>query len=208
MSNNTLEPKELAQVFAKINSIGHEMIEILLTQAKEAAESGETNWLVQVGGDARDIEDCMVRLESIRKRMHEILTETLGFADQTEASPEDIKSMKGLMADLDGPVTKRLRRIRTQITQGEINQNLLTLTSARKRGHIRLGETFKIKLPDGQDFETELVQPGNKLRERGLIGGFYRQQVIKTGDYVLMEETEPGVWTLTKETPPSPIPPI
>lgn len=207
--SNTLEPRELAQATAKLASIGEEMRRILLFQAKEAAESDNTIWLVQVSGDAKEVEECVAKLESIGKTLHEILTNTLGFEDEKEESPEEKERSARLFADLfPDPPAKRLRRIRSEITQGEINQNLLTLTSARKRGHIRIGEHFKIRMPDGQEFETELVHPGNRLRERGWIREFYRQQGIKPGDFVVLEEIEPGIWKLNKDTSPATPAPI
>lgn len=198
--SNTLQPQELGQAVAKLVSISEDMCELLLSQARDAAESGETGWLVQVGGDAKEVEDCIYRLKVIEKTLLGILTNTLGFQDEEEISPKEQDRIVRLIADLDsGAPEKRLRRIRSEISQGEINQNLLTLTAARKRGHIRMGEHFKIRLPDGQEFETELVNPGNRLRERGWIREFYRQQQIKAGDFVVLEEIEPSLWTLSRE---------
>ena len=202
--SNTLEPKELAQSVAKLVSISEDMRGHLLTKARDALEEGETNWLVHVSSEARDIEDCIVKLRVIGEQLQEILTSTLGFEDGYAGGFEHLDAaVKGSSTEA---ASKRLRRIHTSITQGEINQNLLTLTNARKRGLIRLGERFRIRLPDGQDFETELVQPGNKLRERGRIREFYLNQGIKPGDYVVLEETEPGAWTINKDKSPGALP--
>lgn len=208
MGTNTLEPKELTQAVSKLVSIGEDMRGHLLTKARDALDGGETNWLAHVSSEARDVEDCIAKLRSIGERLHDILTSTLGFEDGY------LDRLEGLGAAVDAamkdtaakPRNAPPRRIRTSITQGEINQNLLTLTDARKRGLIRMGEQFRIRLPDGQEFETELVQPGNKLRERGRIREFYEQQRIKPGDHVILEEVSPGTWTLTKGQPLSPQP--
>lgn len=52
--------------------------------------------------------------------------------------------------------------------------------------------------PSGDVFETELLQNGNKLRERGSIGRFYREASVSEGDYVVLTETSPGNWALEK----------
>lgn len=207
-SNLPLTPNNLTQALCQLESYANDIRELLLFQARDAAESGETGWLVQVSGDAKAVEECVSKLEIIGRSLHEILTNTLGFEDEKGMTPVEQKhwaeKMEVLNDDASAPHPKRLRRIRTEITQGEINQNLLTLTAARKRGYIRIGEQFKIRLPDGQEFETVLLGAGNKLRERGRIRDFYRQQNIKAGDVVLLEEIDPGVWTLTKAIPTSP----
>lgn len=205
---NTLEPKELTQSIGKLVSIAEDMRGHLLTKARDAIDENETNWLAHVSSEARDVEDCIAKLRSIGERLHDILTSTLGFEDGY------LDRLEGFGAAVDvamkdttaKPRSAPPRRIRTSITQGEINQNLLTLTDARKRGLIGMGEQFRIRLPDGQEFETELAQPGNKLRERGRIREFYEQQKIKPGDHVILEEVSSGTWTLTKGQPPSPQP--
>ena len=198
---NTLEPKELTESIGKLVSIAEDMRGHLLTKARDAINESETNWLAHVSSEARDVEDCIAKLRSIGERLQEILTSTLGFEDGYLDKLESMNAkIDATLQDASTAKTiKRARKIRTPVTQGEINQNLLTLTDARKRGLIRIGEPLKIRLPDGQQFETELVHPGNKLRERGRIGEFYRQNKIKPGDHILLEETEPGVWTLSKE---------
>lgn len=202
MSNNTVEPKELTLAVTKLVSIGEDMRGHLLTKARDALDGGETNWLVHVSSEAREVEDYLVKLRATGERLREILTSTLGFEDgYLDGSGGLDAAMRAASAE---KTSKRLRKIRTSVTQGEINQNLLTLTDARKRGLIRTGEQFRIRLADGRQFETELVYPGSKLRERGRIGEFYRQYKIKPGDHILLEETEPGVWTLAKEPAAAP----
>lgn len=198
---NTLEPKELLQSIGKLVSIAEDIRGHLLTKARDALDENETTWLAHVSSEARDVEDCITKLQSIGARLNDILTSTLGFEDGYLEKPKGVDpAMFDLLENHAAAKTgRRLRKIRTPVTQGEINQSLLTLTDARKRGLIRIGELFKIRLPDGQQFETELVHPGNKLRERGRIGEFYRQYSIKPGDYILLEEIEAGLWALTKE---------
>lgn len=200
---NSLQPAELDSAISKLVSICSEMRDHLLSQATDAAQSGETNWLLQVSSDAKEIEACAQKLESIGQRVREVLTITLGFQDDPSGE-SDVKEMATSMAQSGQSFSgnRRLRHIRTQITQGEINQNLLTLTDARQRSIISVGEQFKLRLPDGEEFETYLMQQGNKLRERGRIRQFYQQQKIQPGDFVVLEEIAAGVWKLSKEPKP------
>jgi len=86
-----------------------------------------------------------------------------------------------------------------EVSQGMINQNLLTLTEHVKRGIVSAGEDMIIEvIPSGERFRTELVVNGNKLRERGAIGRFYKETKVKEGDFVVLTESEPNRWKLHK----------
>jgi hypothetical protein len=95
--------------------------------------------------------------------------------------------------------TSPLRQLPIEVTQGMINQNLLTLTAHVSRGRIRSGEDMTIEAyPSGEQFRTELLSTGNKVRERGAIGRFYREAGVRAGDFVILEEVSRGRWTLKK----------
>ena len=98
-----------------------------------------------------------------------------------------------------------LREVQIEVSQGMINQNLLTLTEAIKRGQIKVGEQLIIEtLPSGKKINSDVMQPGNKLRERGAIGEFYRSAGVRAGDYVMLRESARGQWQLLKcDTPPN-----
>ncbi len=89
-----------------------------------------------------------------------------------------------------------LRCIRTEVSDGMINQSILALTEARKRGVVKVGEWMEIELPSGERFKTQIVSPGNRLRERGRIREFYRSEKVEEGDHVVLEEKSEGVWKL------------
>lgn len=98
-----------------------------------------------------------------------------------------------------------LRELQIEVSQGMINQNLLTLTEAIKRGQLKVGEQLIIEvLPAGDKFSSDVMQPGNKLRERGAIGKFYRSAGVRDGDYVTLRESARGEWQLLKcDSPPN-----
>jgi hypothetical protein len=92
-----------------------------------------------------------------------------------------------------------IRELVVEVTQGMINQNLLTLSEHMRRGIIRSGEKLNIEAqPSGDRFETELLASGNKLRERGRIARFYRDAGVRAGDCVVLREVTPGHWQLKK----------
>jgi len=94
---------------------------------------------------------------------------------------------------------RKLRELPMEVTKGMIRQNLLTLTPHIKRGKVKLGEEFRIKaLPGGENFETVLLEKGNKLRARGPIARFYQDAQVQDGDYVLLTEIAHGQWELKK----------
>ena len=92
-----------------------------------------------------------------------------------------------------------IRALSVEVTQGMINQNLLTLTPHVKAGTIRVGDRLIIvALPSGDQFQTELLVNGNKLQERGKIAKFYRDAGVRAGDVVQLTEVNPGHWQLKK----------
>jgi hypothetical protein len=92
-----------------------------------------------------------------------------------------------------------LRLLPVEVSQGMINQNLLTLTEHVKRGRIKAGEELLVEVaPSEERFRTELVGNGNKLRERGAIARFYRDAGVRAGDMVVLTEAAPQRWRLRK----------
>jgi hypothetical protein len=91
------------------------------------------------------------------------------------------------------------RELIVEVSEGMINQNLLTLTPHVKRNTIKVGEALDIEpLPSGDRFQTELLASGNKLRERGRIARFYRDAGVRAGDSVVLSEIAPGHWRLKR----------
>lgn len=91
------------------------------------------------------------------------------------------------------------REVTIHVSQGMINQNLLTLTDPIRRGQLRAEEEMTIEAqPSGEKFTSVIMTQGNKLRERGAIGRFYREAKVHDGDSVTLREIRPGHWTLAK----------
>lgn len=151
----------------------------------EAVEDGAMNWV-------RSSSENWDRVERIRHDLEGIQNELALLSQALETTEEE-----AAREQREG----HLRRIRIEVSKGMINQSLLTLTPARNKNLVRLGERFEVELPDGTVFSTQLIEPGNKLRERSRIKSFYLAHDIKPGDSVFFFETAPGHWKLQ---PPGP----
>jgi hypothetical protein len=91
---------------------------------------------------------------------------------------------------------KSLRHFRIRVTQGMINQNLLTFTPQVKYREISVGEVLRIETSEGGLFKSEIIAQGNKLRERGHVREFYEEARIKADDIVELIERKPSEWYL------------
>ena len=90
----------------------------------------------------------------------------------------------------NGSGNTQLRELPVEVSAGMIRQNLLTLTKHVKQHRIKLGEELTIEAqPSGERFRTQLLEKGNKLRERGAITRFYRDAGVHSGDFVVLTET-------------------
>lgn len=87
-----------------------------------------------------------------------------------------------------------LRKIEVEVTEGMLRQSILSMTQAKKAKVVSVGEEFTIRLTDGQQFTTELIEPGNKFRERGRIRSIYEAHRVEPGDRIVLEEVEKGIW--------------
>lgn len=163
-----------------------EMIGMITDRIRdEAHPGGNMDWLQHCAKTVESLQQDLKTLEAIREHAVEVLKDTLSFQ-----SDEMAISKSGM------------RTLRIEVSQGMINQHLLTLTDAKARGLVKAGEKFTITLPDGTSFSTELCDPGNKLRERGQIRKFYESAKIVEGDKVILAEISRGNWSLHPENTP------
>lgn len=90
-----------------------------------------------------------------------------------------------------------LRKFSIEISQGMINQSLLSLTKAKKNGLVKVGERMVIHPPEGSAFETKISKIGNRLEARGRIGAFFLEHGVEEFDQVVLEEIKPKHWKLS-----------
>lgn len=140
----------------------------------------------------------LTELEALTKQASELKQ----MKEQVTAIQHRLIGLAGnrtIKSQMDGNSNLPNREIRIDVTQGMINQNLLTLTEALKRGQIRVGEELAIEsLPSREKFKTVVIGGGKKLQERGAIGRFYREAGIHADDVVLLQEISRGNWQLSK----------
>jgi hypothetical protein len=128
-------------------------------------------------------------LKQMKEQIASIQHRLIGFAGNDETKIQS-----------NGYSTLAQRELFIEVSQGMINQNLLTLTEPLKRGQIRIGEELIIEaLPSGERFKTVVMTNGNKLQERGAIGKFYRKAGVQAGDTVVLREISRGSWQLLKK---------
>jgi hypothetical protein len=157
------------------------------------AEIAETMQLIASAAGRRDLS----AVEQLTKKAAELSA----LKDQEEAIKNRVRTLKnGSHPSRAFVPTPTVREFLVPVTQGMINQSLLTLSEPVKRGKIRVGERLSIELPSGDRFQTELLEGGKKLRERGRIADFYRNAGVQAGDVVVLIELTPGQWQLKKKT--------
>ena len=75
-----------------------------------------------------------------------------------------------------------------------IRNSMLTLTSAVRREHVRVGENFTINLPGGEQFSTRLIDASNRLQDRKHIRMLFEQGDVQSGDLIVLSEQPGGEW--------------
>jgi hypothetical protein len=157
-----------------------DMITSLMEQIPAAAERRDFAVLEHLTKKASELRAMKDQVIAIEHRLRYLQTGTV--------PPSQRTSHLGAM-----------REFAVEVTEGMINQSLLTLTEQLKRGIIHVGEKLTIEtVPAGDSFDTQVLPNGNKLQERGKIGKFYRDASVAPGDVVLLTEITPGQWRLSK----------
>jgi hypothetical protein len=156
-----------------------------MEQIKEAADRGD---LAAVTVLARKATEC----KELKKSL-------IAFEERGEKILETVPINFGVAAP-DGEV--KLRELPVEVTNGMKKQNYLSLTPHIRQQRIQIGEDLTIEVqPNGERFRTQLLEKGNKLRERGAIARFYHDAKVQAGDFVVLTEVSPRQWTLKKALP-------
>lgn len=141
-----------------------------------------------------DIKLSLIREQlAVRDKYHELIDVLDKIALKSDEMEYEICATEGT----DASVRQGLRSFKIEITKGMINQKMLTLTAPKRKGLVKIGEVFHIVLPDGEEFKTELVEPGNRLKERGAFGRLYQKNEVEPYDTVIMQEVEKGKWKIS-----------
>lgn len=187
---------ETLDAFKQIEADIHERMEIAMLMIRNNAEEfshEDRKMMVELISNIlasyKNLEKLKSHLDQIKDYLAQSSVElNLSYSEGASTFSDILNSSKD-----------NTRRIEVKLTNGMINQNLLTLTQACKKGIVRLNEKFKLTMPDGESIATELVSPGNRLKERGAFGRLYRQEEAKHGDKVILKEESKGHWQVQFE---------
>ena len=158
------------------------LIQELQKGIAEAAKKADFSLAARLSEKAREVELTRQELRGIDSRLEQL---------RNDLSVKDTQKISDA----------EFRVFFCKVTGGCIRQNLLILTHQIRMGFIRIGEEMEIEMHDGKKFVTDVVEKGNKLRERGEIARFYRENHVNEGDYVVLEEVSLGKWLLRKTRP-------
>ncbi len=173
-------PNAIRAAVTELHELLEEQIDMMLGQIKDQTRpSGDLDWIKHCAEKSQLLQRHQAALKELEEDAVDVMFNTLSYES------DDVEVADG-----------GLRTITVEISQGMLNQHLLTLTDAKRQRVVHLGEKFKIQFADGTEFTTELCDPGNKLRERGLIRRFYDEAKITDGDKVILKEISKGTWRL------------
>jgi hypothetical protein len=160
-----------------------ELIDATLREIQEMARKGNLTAVMALTKKAAEYEDVKKTLLHLQERLKEV-------------------HAMAVQSPTNGSGSNQLRELPVEVSAGMIRQNLLTLTRHVKQRRIRISDELTIEAqPSGERFQTQLLEKGNKLRERGAIARFYRDAGVSPGDFVVLSETAPSRWTLKKAAP-------
>jgi hypothetical protein len=140
------------------------------------------------------------RYSKVAEASEQLKKKLQGIKDTLESLEADLKPNQRTEPDKTRLTDKNLRHFRIRVSQGMINQNLLTFTPQVKYRELSIGEVLRIETSEGGLFKSEIISQGNKLRERGHVREFYEKARIKADDFVELIERRPSEWYLRPAT--------
>ena len=178
------------------------LLEKTLRAVSAATERCDFSTLQQLSRRGQRLKELRDRVSDVERELRELEN---GFSDRLVTSERTHQSEPMDAGSAPPPPDERpmqasgRNRLVIEVTQGMINQNLITLTEHVNAGRIRPKIEIRIEAkPSGELFCTELLADGNRLRERGAIARFYRDARVRAGDRVLLAEVSGDRWTLEK----------
>lgn len=110
--------------------------------------------------------------------------------DATERSRAFIEKNFGDPTSTDDKKSDGRPIIEIKITEGMIRQNLMTFTKPVKRKRLKVGQKIILETKS-ETIESEIIEPGNKLRERGAVGRLYRESHAQPNDLLVLTPMGP-----------------
>ncbi len=155
--------------------------EALVRKMREAVDEQNYQMIDKWNSLARGLADAKTNLE---RAVANVVSALNGKTAAGGAMPPDRNSME------------------LEVTQGDINQNLLRVTELLPYRLVpEDSEEFQLvaTFPDGARLlATRIDHQYNRLNQRGPIGEFYRKNHIKPGDKILWEKIEDRKYRISK----------
>lgn len=188
-----------------IERIEH-LLERTMSAVKTAAEQRDVSALQDLAKRSMRLNELEERAKQVERELRELEHDTpAGGSANGDVLPEHAQRpelTRGAPADraANGLVrVSNAHRMEIEVTQGMINQNLLTLTEHVNAGRIRTGCQMSIEAkPSEELFNTELLSEGNRLRERAAVARFYHDARVRAGDTIALVQHSPNRWILEK----------
>lgn len=81
------------------------------------------------------------------------------------------------------------------VTSAMLQNSMITVTKAIHEKVINIGDEIEIKLPWGERFKTQVLSPGNRLKERAKIRLLFEKEKVEAMDKVLFRFEE-NLWNI------------
>jgi hypothetical protein len=149
-------------------------------------------------------EEIISRIKkAAENRNFHMVIELASVGKEAEAVEQRQKEIKEKLTGLNGsalPVERpQYRNCLIEVTRGGLKYSYLLVSGPIRKQILTKNEKLKIHIPvTGETFTTEIYFRNKNLKEREAIGRFYKAADVKVGDMLVLTETAPNEWTLTK----------
>ena len=142
-------------------------------------------------------------IKAAKERNFHMVIELASVGKEAEVVEKRQIEIKARLSGLNGsPVpsnSSQYRKCLIEVTRGGLKYSYLLVSGPIRKRILMNNETLKIHVPvTGETFTTEIYSRNKNLKEREAIGRFYKAAGVKAGDMVILTETMPNEWTLTK----------
>lgn len=168
--------------------------ETLILPWEEFLEELQDNIIAELRDQCEDLDDTYIETLASRIAQTKVLKQR--FSDLAEIVEKLAQEHWGDTDTDSSESASGLRKITIEVTDGMIRNHMLTLTQACKAGIVRTGEKLKLTFPWKEVIQTEIMSPGNRLRERSAIRRIYEENSMVSGDRVILTETLKGRWNV------------
>ncbi|MDF9834317.1 hypothetical protein M2103_002562 [Ereboglobus sp. PH5-5] len=181
---------------------GKEVMAFKIMEA-DGLYDGDKDFIVSYARNAIVIHDRLVSvaaaLDKIEAELWDIENSSWCGGFFVDSNAEKVSRAFNDLLGSDKPGIDERDKVEIKITEGMIRQNLLTFTKPIKKGKLKAGQKMILETKS-EIVESEIIQPGNKLRERGAVGRLYRESHAQPNDLLILTrigQKEENRWQVT-----------